>query len=412
MRDTLNTPQCLSAVALLGASFGGVPVPMPELAAAARQALETQKPLQLRYALYQSEGLRHVVRLRSQAIQDVASTIGGKPMRYEHRPHAGREWILGADPHPLQGTILAAEVVQVEGRETLVGTVAVDGERTLDEMSRGMVPAVSIEFLGELESAQCSHCEARFAMHGGSYGCRECGSEWGAFGSDGNRVYLDYEHAEGIGAGFLYAPASLNTGPTEAEASRLEKVLNMVWPFRRKESLSPLAPVEAAEVGTFDPSGEAGKTSDVEGMDGTQPSDILAAENAELRAKIEAIEAAQAAEAEALAVAEAEAFAKSNKATIVGLMESGKILAGPRALELRAEDPERFDAILSCVPASPMHGTGLIGTGDRPPDLAPAEDGKAEAAELRRKARALELEKGIPYAAAVLEITAQKGNDK
>jgi len=353
-------------------------------------------PVRITYALYRSSGLRHIVRLSEAAMGEVAATMAGTPINYEHRPHVGKRDPFDADPHPLQGAILSAEVVDIAGEPTIVGELSIDGDTALSEMERGLIPRASIEFTGDPQSATCTVCDASWFNRSHNPAplreCADCGAELGGFDDTGSRVYVEYGSAEGRGVALLYDPASTGTGPVDMthqlsalcdDWDRWE--ITTMGLFGKSKPDAELVPVEAPEL-------EAAQAA----------ISVLTDERAQLQAELDELKALreQAAEREAID------FAEANHATVLGLMQSGRIVDGKTAELLRAQDPDGFDAVMACVTCAPAKGAGQLADGAQPPEPAPSDMARAE--QLRNGARELAASEGISYHSAILRIAKQE----
>jgi len=357
-------------------------------------------PVRITYALYRSSGLRHIVRLSEAAMGEVAASMAGTPINYEHRPHVGKRDPFDADPHPLQGAILSAEVVDLAGELTIVGELSIDGDTALAEMGRGLIPRASIEFTGDPGTATCTSCDAPWFNRAHNptplRECADCGVELGGFDEQGERVYVEYASAEGRGVALLYDPASTGTGPVDMtyQLSALcddwdrWEITTMGLFGKSKTADAELVPVEALDAAQLEAAHAA--------------ISVLTDERTQLQAELDELKTLR----EQAAEREAVDFAEANHAAIIGLMNSGRITDGPAAELLRAQDPENFDAVLACVSAAPAKGAGQMATSDEPPEPAPSDMARAE--QLRTNARQLAVDEGISYHSAILRIAKQE----
>jgi hypothetical protein len=392
---------------VITAQVNGETVPVEELPSVLAGFAEGERPaVTLRYALYRNSGLRHVVRLDEQAMGEVAESLRGTPINYQHRAHVGKQWgMLSPEPEPLQGAVISAEVEEVKGEPTIVGDLKIDGQRALDEMARGMLPRNSIEFFGDPTTATCSECDAAWFSdredRWGLHSCQECDSEIGSV-VEGRRVYVDYHHAEGVGTALLYEPASTGTGPIGMSAM-LDEVIREwgqtpMWGRKKKSKAEEAAtdePTENADEPETDPVEEQ-EAVEVEAQVPAADLEVVAAELAKAKAELDRYRQAEAKET-AKAEAEAEQL---NRAKIAEYMRAGYgIKDGDNTAEVRARDPEYFDSVVSCFRPNPNAGAGQRAEGASPPQdhLEPKE----VAAKIEARAAELMKSDGLTRLAAV-----------
>jgi|GEM_PF-6477415 hypothetical protein len=390
---------------LITAQIDGVDIPIENLAAALSEHPVNERPaVELRFAMYQREGMRHYKRLRPNAMDEVAASLRGTPVRYEHRPHAGREagtFGNAADSHELQGAVLNAGVEDYKGFDNILGNLRIDGQRALDEMARGMVPRGSIEASGDAITAVCSKCETPWfndrPKASNPIDCYGCGSSLNRI-EGGERTYIDYEHATGNGFALLYDPASHNAEPAGmldfgemlAEDLGVEMAL---FGRKKKAQAEESETVEAVEVEAEEvEAAEPDITRTVEVKVDVDASELEALE-ARIGELTEKLSAFQEAEAELKAKAEAEAE-QLNRAKIAEYMRAGYgIKDGDNTAEVRARDPEYFDSVVSCFRPNPNAGAGQRAEGASPPQdpLSP----KDTETSIRARARDIAAERNI-----------------